>query len=180
MTDVVPYLDLAAQYGSIKGEILTAVNRILDTNQYILGDEVKAFEAAFATAHEGADAVAVNSGTSALHLALVAAGVGPGDEVVTTSFTFIATVAAIGYTGATPVFVDIEPDTYTIDPARIEAAVTPRTKAILPDRDLAGRVLGKVADEIRAPVPEAEDADANHVCGPFPRAVRRSPIIDCG
>ena len=132
MKDVIPYLDLAAQYQPIKDDILTAVHRILDTNQYILGDEVKAFEAAFAAAHDGAHAVAVNSGTSAIHLALVAAGVGPGDEVITTPFTFIATVAAIGYTGATPVFVDIDTDTYTIDPARIEAAVTPRTKAILP------------------------------------------------
>ena len=132
MKDVIPYLDLAAQYRPIKDEILAAVNGILDTNQYILGAEVQAFEAAFAAAHHGAHAVAVNSGTSALHVALLAAGIGPGHDVITTPFTFIATVAAIGYTGATPVFVDIDPETYTIDPARIDAAITPRTRAIVP------------------------------------------------
>lgn len=132
MNDVVPYLDLAAQYREIKPEVLAAVNRILDTNQYILGEEVKAFEQAFAAAHGAKHAVAVNTGTSALHLALLAAGVGPGDEVITTPFTFVATVAAIGYTGATPVFVDIDPKSFTIDPNLIEQALTPRTKAILP------------------------------------------------
>ncbi len=128
----VPYLDLAIQYRALQPDILAAVNRILDTNQYILGAEVKAFEEAFAAAHNAGEAVALNSGTSALHLALLAAGVGPGDEVITTPFTFVATVAAIGYTGATPVFVDIDPVSFTIDPDQIERAITPRTRVILP------------------------------------------------
>lgn len=132
MTSVVPYLDLAAQYRTIKPQVLDAVNRILDSNQYILGAEVAAFEQAFAEAHGASHGVAVNSGTSALHLALLALGVGPGDEVITTPFTFVATVAAIGYTGATPVFVDIDPASFTIDPSRIEAAITSKTKVILP------------------------------------------------
>lgn len=132
MADVVPYLDLAAQYRPIKSDVLAAVNRILDTNQYILGSEVKAFEQGFAEAHAAKHGIGMNSGTSALHLALLALGVGPGDEVITTPFTFVATVSAIGYTGATPVFVDIDPVSFTIDPAKIEAAITPRTKVILP------------------------------------------------
>lgn len=132
MADVIPYLDLAAQYRGIKSEIRAAMDRVLDTNAYILGPEVKAFEEAFAAAHDVRHAVAVNSGTSALHLALLALGVGPGDEVITTPFTFIATVAAIGYTGATPVFVDIDPGSFTLDPSKIEAAITPKTKVIMP------------------------------------------------
>ncbi|MFO7303355.1 MAG: DegT/DnrJ/EryC1/StrS family aminotransferase [Acidobacteriota bacterium] len=132
MADVIPYLDLAAQYRGIKSEIRAAMDRVLDTNAYILGPEVKAFEEAFAAAHDVRHAVAVNSGTSALHLALLALGVGPGDEVITTPFTFIATVAAIGYTGATPVFVDIDPESFTLDPSKIEAAITPKTKVIMP------------------------------------------------
>src|SRR5690606_38413564 len=132
VADVIPYLDLAAQYRGIKSEIRAAMDRVLDTNAYILGPEVKAFEEAFAAAHDVRHAVAVNSGTSALHLALLALGVGPGDEVITTPFTFIATVAAIGYTGATPVFVDIDPGSFTLDPSKIEAAITPKTKVIMP------------------------------------------------
>lgn len=133
MADViVPYLDLRAQYHSIKPEIDAAVARVLESTQYSLGDEVAAFERAFAGYCDTREAIAVNSGTSALHLALLAAGVGPGDEVVTVPFTFVATVSAIVYTGARPVLVDIEPDCYTMDPARLEAAMTPRTKAIVP------------------------------------------------
>jgi dTDP-4-amino-4,6-dideoxygalactose transaminase len=129
---MIPYLDLKAQYRSIKDEIDAAVLRVLDSTQYILGDEVAAFEREFASYCQASETVAVNSGTSALHLALLAAGIGAGDEVITTPFTFVATVAAIRYTGATPVLVDIEPDYFTIDPAKIEAAVTPRTRAIIP------------------------------------------------
>jgi dTDP-4-amino-4,6-dideoxygalactose transaminase len=129
---MIPYLDLKAQYRSIKTEIDAAVLRVLDSTQYILGEEVVAFEREFASYCQASDTVAVNSGTSALHLALLAAGIGAGDEVITTPFTFVATVAAIRYTGATPVLVDIEPDYFTIDPAKIEAAITPRTRAIIP------------------------------------------------
>ena len=128
----VPYLDLRAQYHSIKPEIDAAVARVLESTQYTLGDEVAGFEAAFATYCHTRETIAVNSGTSALHLALLAAGVGPGDEVITVPFTFVATVSAIVYTGARPVLVDIDPDYYTIDPARIEAAITRRTRAIMP------------------------------------------------
>ena len=129
---MIPYLDLKSQYHSIKSEIDAAVLRVLDSTQFILGEEVAAFEREFASYCQASQSVGVNSGTSALHLALLAAGIGAGDEVITTPFTFVATIAAIRYTGATPVLVDIEPDYFTIDPARIEAAITPRTRAILP------------------------------------------------
>jgi len=129
---MIPYLDLKAQYHSIKAEIDTAVLRVLESTQYILGEEVAAFEREFAGYCHASQAIGVNSGTSALHLALLAAGIGPGDEVITVPFTFVATVSAICYTGATPVFVDIEPDYFTMDPSKIEAAITPKTKAIMP------------------------------------------------
>jgi len=129
---MIPYLDLQAQYRSIKGEIDSAVLRVLDSTQYILGEEVAAFEREFAGYCQASQAIGVNSGTSALHLALLAAGIGPGDEVITVPFTFVATVSAICYTGATPVFVDIEPDYFTMDPSKVEAAITPKTKAIMP------------------------------------------------
>ncbi len=128
----VPFLDLKAQYQSIKGEILPAVTRVMESCAFVLGEEVAAFEREFATYHEADSGIAVNTGTSALHLALLAAGIGPGDEVITVPFTFVATVAAIVYTGARPVFVDIDPRSLTMDVTAIEAAITPRTKAILP------------------------------------------------
>lgn len=129
---MIPFVDLRAQYLSIKDEIDPAVLNVFDTTQFVLGADVKAFEELFAAYTSTSEAVGVNSGTSALHLALLAAGVGPGDEVITTPFTFIATVSAIDYCRARPVFVDIDPVTHTIDPVAIEAVVTPRTKAILP------------------------------------------------
>jgi dTDP-4-amino-4,6-dideoxygalactose transaminase len=129
---MIPLVDLRAQYLSIKSEVDAAIKRVLDSCQFTLGREVCAFEEEFATYCGVPYGVGVNSGTSALHLALLAAGVGPGDEVVTTPFTFVATVAAIQYAGATPVFIDIDPATYTLDPARLEAAITPRTKAVVP------------------------------------------------
>jgi dTDP-4-amino-4,6-dideoxygalactose transaminase len=129
---VIPFVDLKAQYCAIKPEIDAAVVRVLESGQFVLGPELAAFEEEFATYCHAYYAVGVNSGTSALHLALLAAGVGPGDEVITTPFTFVATVAAIRYTGAQPVFVDIEPRSYTIDVSQIEQAITRRTKAILP------------------------------------------------
>ena len=128
----VPFLDLKAQYRSIKTEIDAAVLAVLDSAQFVLGEEVAAFEREFAAYCGAAQGIAVNTGTSALHLALLAVGVGPGDEVITVSHTFVATVAAIRYTGARAVFVDIDPVTFTMDPARIEQAITPRTKAIIP------------------------------------------------
>src|SRR6478672_9639147 len=129
---MIPFLDLKAQYHSIKPEIDAAVIALLESTQFVLGDEVAAFEREFAAYSGAAHGIAVNSGTSALHLALLAAGVGPGDEVITVPFTFVATVSAICYTGARPVFVDIDPVSFTMDVTQIEAAITPRTKAILP------------------------------------------------
>ena len=129
---MIPFLDLKIQYQGIRPEIENAIARVLDNNQYILGPEVAAFEAEFARYCECSFGVAVNSGTSALHLALLAAGIGPGDEVITVPFTFVATTAAICYTGAKPVFVDIKPDSFTMDPAQIEGVITSKTKAILP------------------------------------------------
>lgn len=128
----VPFIDLKKQYGAIKDEVLAAVAGVFESAQFVLGKEVAAFEDEFAAFSQSPHAVAVNSGTSALHVALLASGAGPGDEVITVPCTFVATVAAIGYAGAKPVFVDVDPVTYTMDPARIEAAITPRTKAILP------------------------------------------------
>jgi len=133
MTKVkVPYLDLKAQYQSIKPEIDAAIARVLESCQFVLGPEVAAFEQDFAAYCGTTECIALNSGTSALHLALLAAGVGPGDEVVTVPFTFVASVAAVTYTGARPVLVDIDPRSFTMDPAAVQAAITPRTKAILP------------------------------------------------
>jgi len=128
----VPFLDLKAQYRSIKGEIDGAISKILETSQFVLGDEVAAFEREFAAYCGASQGIGVNSGTSALHLALLAAGVGPGDEVITVTHTFVATVAAIRYTGARPVFVDVDPVHFTMDPSRLEAAITARTKVVLP------------------------------------------------
>jgi dTDP-4-amino-4,6-dideoxygalactose transaminase len=129
---VTPFLDLMAQYREIKPKVDAAVARVLDSGQFILGPEVVAFEQHFGDYCATKYCIAANSGTSALHLALLAAGIGPGDEVITVSMTFVATAAAILYCGAKPVFIDIDPATWTIDPNLIEAAVTPRTRAILP------------------------------------------------
>jgi dTDP-4-amino-4,6-dideoxygalactose transaminase len=124
-------LDLAAEYRELKTEIDQAVGRVLASGQYVGGPEVTSLEEEFAAYCGASHGVACNSGTSALHLALLAAGIQPGDEVITVPFTFYATVAAIGYAGATPVFVDIDPATFNIDASKIEAAITSRTRAIL-------------------------------------------------
>jgi dTDP-4-amino-4,6-dideoxygalactose transaminase len=129
---MIPFVDLKAQYSSIKDEIDAAVFKALASTQFVLGSEVVALEEEFAHYCGANHGIAVNTGTSALHLALLAAGIGAGDEVITVPFTFVATTAAICYTGATPVFVDIDPISYTIDVTKIEAAITERTKAILP------------------------------------------------
>jgi dTDP-4-amino-4,6-dideoxygalactose transaminase len=129
---MIPFVDLKTQYYSIKEEIDRAVAGVLESTSFVLGKEVTAFESEFAEHVGSAQSIAVNSGTSALHLALLAAGVGPGDEVITVPFTFVATVAAIGYSGARPVFVDIDPRSFTMDVTQIEAAITERTKAIIP------------------------------------------------
>lgn len=133
MTDaIVPFLDLAAQLRQIRPEIDAAIAGVLDSGLFVLGPAVADFEARFAPYCQAEHCVGVNSGASALHLALLAAGIGPGDEVITVSMTFVATAAAILACGAKPVFVDVEADTWTMAPNTIEAAVTPRTAAILP------------------------------------------------
>ena len=129
---MIPFVDLKAQYRSLKPEVDRAIQQVLDESQYILGPAVSAFERDFAAFCQTTEAIGVNSGTSALHLALLAVGVRPGDEVITVPFTFVATVSAIEYAGAKPVLVDVEPDYWTMDPAKLEAAITPRTKAIMP------------------------------------------------
>jgi dTDP-4-amino-4,6-dideoxygalactose transaminase len=138
---VIPFVDLKAQYHSIKPEIDAAIGAVLESSQFVLGEAVASFEQAFAAYCGVEHAIGVNSGTSALHLALLAAGIGAGDEVITAPFTFVATAAAIGYTGARPVYVDIDPATYTLDPAQLERAITPRTRAIMPVH-----LYGQVAD----------------------------------
>ena len=129
---MIPIVDLAAQYRLLKPDIDAAIEAVLRDGKYVLGPAVDSFERDFAEYCGTSHAVGTNSGTSALHLALLAAGVRAGDEVVTVPFTFIATVAAIEYTGATPVLVDVEPDYYTMDPSALERAITPRTRAVIP------------------------------------------------
>jgi dTDP-4-amino-4,6-dideoxygalactose transaminase len=129
---LIPYVDLEAQNDSLRQQIREAAVAVLDARQYILGSFVADFERNFAAFCGVKHAIAVNSGTSALHLALLAAGVGPGDEVITVPFTFIATVASIRYCGARPVLVDIDPRTFNMDVSQVERAITPRTRAILP------------------------------------------------
>lgn len=124
-------LDLSAEYQELKAEIDGAVARVLESGHFVGGHEVSALEEEFASYCGARHGVAANSGTSALHLALLAAGVQPGDEVITVPFTFYATVAAIGYVGAKAVYVDIHPGTFNIDASKIEAAITQRTRAIL-------------------------------------------------
>ncbi|MCA1406684.1 DegT/DnrJ/EryC1/StrS family aminotransferase [Ensifer sp. IC3342] len=161
---MIPFLDLRAQYASIKDEIDAAALRVLASAQYVLGDEVAELEREFAAYCGTRHAIAVNTGTSALHLALLALGVGAGDEVITVPFTFVATVSAICYTGALPVFVDVEPVTLTMDATKLEAAITPRTKAIVPVH-LYGQMadmnaIKAIAD--RHGVPIIEDACQAH------------------
>src|SRR5207237_1297561 len=119
-------------FARLREEVLEALRQVAESTTYVLGPRVADFEERFA-AHLGAKhCIGVNSGTSALHLALLGAGVGPGDEVLTVPMTFIATSWAVSYAGATPVYVDVDPVTYTMDPAQVERRITSKTKAILP------------------------------------------------
>lgn len=128
----IPVEDLKRQWQQIEPEIMDAVRRVLPTGKYTLGPELAAFEAEFASYVGAKFSIGISSGTAALHLALLACGVGPGDEVITVPNTYIATTFAISYCGATPVFVDVEPNTFNMDPKQIEDKITSRTKAILP------------------------------------------------
>ncbi len=125
-------VDLKKQFSDIKDEVFEIITEILESSQYILGPKVLELEKKIALYHGVTEAIGVASGTDALHLSIEALGIGEGDEVITTPFTFFATAEAILYTGATPVFVDIERETMNIDPMKIESAITKRTKAILP------------------------------------------------
>ena len=128
----VPFVDLKQQYASIKPQVDAAIARVIENTSFILGPEVRAFEAAFAEYLDARACIAVNSGTAALQLALMAAGIGASDEVIVPSFTFFATAEAVSVLGATPVFVDIDPVSYTVTAAAIERAITPRTRAVIP------------------------------------------------
>ena len=128
----VPLVDLAAQYAAIRPEVDQAIQAVLDATDFIMGPAVKQFEADFAAYCGAAHCVGVASGTAALELVLRAVGVGPGHEVITVAHTFIATAEAISAVGARPVFVDIDACTYNMDPARLAAAITPATRAIMP------------------------------------------------
>src|ERR1700745_2209431 len=160
----IPYLDLPAQYHGIRSEVLTALGEICESGRFAQGPATLDFETKFA-AYCGVDhCVSLNSGTSALHLALRCLDIGPGDEVITVGMTFIATGWAISYTGATPVFVDIDPVRRTMCPTKIEDAITPRTKAIIPvhlyglpaDMDAINRIAA------RHKLPVIEDAAQAH------------------
>jgi len=132
MSEPIPYLDLRAQMKPLRAELDAVIARTLDNCSFCLGPDVVQFEKDFAKFCGAEHCVAFNSGTSALHIAMLLLGVGPGDEVITTPFTFVATSWAISYVGATPVYVDIDDATFNLDPKLIEKAITPKTKVIMP------------------------------------------------
>ena len=156
----IPLLDLQAQNGPLRDEILSAITRVCDSQRFIMGPEIEAFEREVAAQLGVEHAIAVSSGTDAVLLALMALGIGPGDEVVTSTYSFFATAGAVVRLGARPVLVDIDPATFNVDPAAVAAAITPRTKAIMPVH-----LFGLSADmdpildaASRAGVPVVEDA----------------------
>jgi dTDP-4-amino-4,6-dideoxygalactose transaminase len=157
-------MDLQAQYRALESEVVAALREVAESTVYVLGPKVAAFERAFADYVGARYCAGVNSGTSALHLALICAGVRRGDEVITVPMTFIATTWAISYVGAKPVFVDVDPLTYTMDVAQVERSITHRTRAILPVH-----LYGQPADMgpllelgIRRGIPVVEDAAQAH------------------
>lgn len=156
----VPLLDLSAQYAPLREQILATIERVCDSQRFIMGPEITSLESELATRIGVKHAVAVSSGTDALLLALMALDIGPGDEVVTTTYSFFATAGAISRVGATPVLVDIDPITYNIDPEALAAAITSRTKAVLPVHlyGLCADMDPIVAIANRAGVPIIEDA----------------------
>jgi dTDP-4-amino-4,6-dideoxygalactose transaminase len=156
----VPLLDLTAQYAPLRQDILAAIARVCDSQRFIMGPEVEALERELARLLDAEHAIAVSSGTDALLVVLMALGVGPGHEVITPTFSFFATAGTVSRLGATPVFVDIDPITFNADPAAVSAAITPRTRAILPVH-LYGLAadMGPIMDvAARAGVPVVEDA----------------------
>ena len=179
---MIPLLDLKAQYAGIRDELNAAALEVLASGEYVSGRRVEAFEREFAVYCGAREALAVNSGTSALHLALLALGVGRGDEVVTVAMTFVATVAAIRYAEATPVLVDVDPSSWNMDPAALERAITPRTKAIIPVH-LHGRLADMdaiLAIARRHGIPVIEDAAQAHgAVGPDGRRAGTFGEIGC-
>ncbi len=160
----VPLADLKAQYARLREEIAQEINEVAEGASFILGPKVAQFEKDFAAYTGTKHAVGVNSGTSALHLALICAGVSAGDEVITVPMTFIATSWAISYCSATPVYVDVDPVTYTMDPEQVEARITKKTRALLPVH-----LYGQTADmealldiSRRHGIPLIEDAAQSH------------------
>lgn len=160
----VPFVDLKMQQRQLSAELQAAFTRVLQNASFVLGPEVDAFEKAFASYLGSQHCIAVNTGTAALHLTLLGLGIGSGDEVITVPHTFIATAEAISAVGARPVFVDVDPDSYNMSPARLEKAITPRTRAIIPVH-----LYGQPADfdalnaiAIRHGIPIIEDACQAH------------------
>jgi dTDP-4-amino-4,6-dideoxygalactose transaminase len=160
----VPFMDLTPVHRALEGEAVAVFRRVYEKNEFILGEEVQLFEQEFARTVGAAHGVGISSGTAALELSLRALGVGPGDEVLTTPFTFFATAAAIVYVGARPRFVDVDPHTLNLDPTRLEAAVSPATRAIMPVH-LFGQpaAMGALLDfSQRHGLPIVEDACQAH------------------
>ena len=154
----VPLLDLEAQYRPIREQVLAAITRVCDSQRFILGPEVEALERGLARAIGAEHAITVSSGTDAILAVLMALGIGPGDEVITPTFSFFATAGCVARVGATPVFVDIDPATYNVDPEAVRQAITPKTKAIIPVH-----LYGQMADmpaliDVAGGIPVIEDA----------------------
>lgn len=181
MTTAVPFFDLHRQYESIADEIHAELREVCAKSAFILGEKVTAFESDFAKFTGTRHGVAVNSGTSALHLALRCLNIGPGDEVITVPMTFIATIWGICYAGATPVFVDVDPASRTMDPLKLEAAITPHTKAIIPvhlyGQPANMREILRIADARGIPV--IEDAAQAHGASADGRPVGGIGRIGC-
>lgn len=132
MSETIPFIDLKSQYRALEDNIKSRINKVLEHGQYVMGPEIAELESRLAEYVGVKHCISASSGTDTLMIAMMALGIGPGDEVITSPFTFIATGEMIALIGATPVFVDIDPQTYNIDPSKIEAAITPKTKAIMP------------------------------------------------
>src|SRR5688572_21688037 len=156
----VPLLDLSAQYGPIRSEILDALTRVADSQRYILGPEVEALERELAERLEVRHAIGVSSGTDALVVALMALGIGPGAEVIVPTFSFFATASSVYRLGATPVFVDIDPATFNVDPGAVARAISPRTRALIPVHlfGLSADMDPLMETAERAGIPVVEDA----------------------